>query len=438
MSYESVRFAPTHRENVTGRSRQQNWLSSLMLCAALGVSLISSSCRAGSEANAAFPPLAVKLEKLQADTVKDSTEFVGTLEAVQIVEVRAETQGRVEQVLVEPGQAIGTGQALVVLKPDQTVPEYEGALAGVDVAQSQQETAVAQLKIAQTQRDTAQAEVDLITEYIPRLQKLYEQGAIEQLRLDEALQQQKALSSNLLAAEDQVVVAELAIKQAQDSLRQSQAQADASLIGVRFKEIVSPIDGVVGNLSVKLGDYVGAGDAVTKVSQADALFLNLAIPANRSAQLETGLAVELIDPTSKKQLATGSLTFVSPTVDPEGQTVLAKARFRNVDGKLRDGQNVQARLIWDTEPGVLIPTTAISRVGGKDFVFVVAEEPNDEGQDVVRLSPVELGDIQGNSYPVIDGLSVGDRIAVSNILKLRDGDPIQPESKRLCLITHLF
>ncbi len=53
MSYENVRFATTHRENVTG---QKNWLSSLMLCAALGISLISSSCRTGSEANAAFPP----------------------------------------------------------------------------------------------------------------------------------------------------------------------------------------------------------------------------------------------------------------------------------------------------------------------------------------------------------------------------------------------
>ncbi|MEM8611424.1 MAG: efflux RND transporter periplasmic adaptor subunit [Cyanobacteria bacterium P01_H01_bin.105] len=426
MSYESVRSASTHRKNVADRS--QRWLSSLTLCTALGISLISTSCRGGSEANAAFPPMPVKLEKLQADTVKESTEFVGTLEAVQIVDVRAETQGRVEQVLVEPGQSVGVGQGIAVLKPDQTVPEYEGALAGVDVAQSQQETAQAKLKIAQTQRDTAQAEFDLISDYIPRLQKLYEQGAIEQLRLDEALQQQAGLQSKLIAAEEEVVVAQLAIQQAQDSLRQSQAQANASLIGVQFKEIVSPIGGVVGDLSVKLGDYVGTGDSVTTVSQTEALFLNLAIPANRSAQLETGLAVELVDPTSNEQLATGSLTFVSPTVDPEGQTVLAKARFRNVDGNLRDGQNVQARLIWDTEPGVLIPTTAITRVGGKDFVFVVGEEPNEEGQEVVRLSPVELGDIQGDSYPVLDGLSVGDRIAVSNILKLRDGAPIQPDS----------
>ena len=167
---------------------------------------------------------------------------------------------------------------------------------------------------------------------------------------------------------------------------------------------------------------------MAKVAQMEAVFLNIEVPSNRSMQLRTGLTVELIDPTSKEQLATGSLTFVSPTVNTEGQTILTKARFRNPDGNLRDGQNVQARIIWETQPGLLIPTTAISQVGGKSFVFLVDDEPNENEQEVVRLSPVELGAIQGNSYQVMAGLEAGDRIAVSNILKLRDGVPIQPES----------
>ena len=61
-------------------------------------------------------------------------------------------------------------------------------------------------------------------------------------------------------------------------------------------------------------------------------------------------------------------------------------------------------------------------------MFLVDDEPNENEQEVVRLSPVELGAIQGNSYQVMAGLEAGDRIAVSNILKLRDGVPIQPES----------
>ena len=65
----------------------------------------------------------------------------------------------------------------------------------------------------------------------------------------------------------------------------------------------------------------------------------------------------------------------------------------------------------------------------KEFVYQVSNEPNENGQEVVNLTPVELGDIQDNSYQVVSGLEAGDRIAVSNILKLRDGAPIQPESQ---------
>ena len=58
----------------------------------------------------------------------------------------------------------------------------------------------------------------------------------------------------------------------------------------------------------------------------------------------------------------------------------------------------------------------------------VNNEANKNGQEVVNLTPVELGDLQDNSYQVISGLETGDRIAVSNILKLRDGAPVKPES----------
>ena len=371
----------------------------------------------------------VELQTLQSDTVKESSEFVGQLEAVQVVEISPEIQGRIERILVEPGQSVSAGQAIMVLKPDQTVPEYQGALAGVDVATSARDNALEQLDIAIAQRETARAELELITVGVARAQLLAAQGAIAEFDLDQALFEQEAAENSFVAAEDQVEAAEAAVRQAEDSIRQARAQANSSLVSVQLKEVVTPIAGIVDNLPVNVGDYVSTGQSVVaKVTQTEALFLNIQVPANRASQLETGLEVELIDPANQALLATGSLTFVSPTVNTEGQTVLAKARFRNVEGKLRDGQNVQARLIWDTQSGLLIPTTAITRVGGQAFVFVVADEPNEAGQEIVSLNPVELGDIQGSSYQVISGLETGDRIAVSNILKLQDGAPIQPGS----------
>ncbi|MEN8446939.1 MAG: efflux RND transporter periplasmic adaptor subunit [Cyanobacteria bacterium J06555_13] len=310
------------------------------------------------------------------------------------------------------------------------MPQYEGALAGIGVAKTNLDSAQAQLEVARVQRRSAQSRFEVAAEYEPRLRKLFEEGAIAQLRLDEGLLEVEAARNELAAAQEQVVAAEAAVNQAGSSIRQAEAQADESFVSLQSKEVVTPIAGVVGNLSVKRGEYIGTGDEIVKVTQTENLFLNLQVPSNRSSQLKEGLTVQLFDPTTDKQLTTGTVDFVSPTVDTEGQTILAKALFNDVGRKLRDGQYVEARIIWDTDEGVLIPTTAITRSGSKNFVYVVNEEPNEAGQETVGLKPVELGPIQGDRYEVTSGLEAGDRLVVSNILKLGDGAPILPESVR--------
>lgn len=89
---------------------------------------------------------------------------------------------------------------------------------------------------------------------------------------------------------------------------------------------------------------------------------------------------------------------------------------------MRADQTVQSRVIWNKQPGVLVPATAISRVAGQNFVFV-AQAP-EAGKLVARQRPVVLGDIQGNDYQVKSGLKANERIVVSGTLKLIDGAPI--------------
>lgn len=408
----------------------QKSLSPFFLGTALSLSLVTAGCRPTPQANAAIPSIPAKVERLTSKTVRESTTFVGALEAVEIVEVRSQIEGRIEDIFVEAGQAVGAGEFLMVLHPHQAAPQHEGNLAGVEVAMSSRDGAQKQLDIAIAQRDTAKSQVDLGLVNIERARELSAKGAISQFQFDQAEQELSALQNSLVAAEEQVSAAKIAITQAEHSIRQAKAQADTSFVNLQSKEIFAPIAGVVDNLTVKRGDYIGTGDVVAKVAQIENLFLNIEVPANRASQLSQGLTVQLLDPSTKAQITTGTLSFVSPTVNPEGQTILAKARFDNVGRKLRDSQYVEAQLIWKTQPGVLIPTTAVSRVGSKNFVYVVNDKLNEAGQNVVTLKPVELGDIQADRYKVISGLEPGDRIAVSNILKLRDGVPIEPDTSQ--------
>ena len=407
---------------------------SLLLGVTLAVSSLTTACNSSSDADAEASTEAsaipVKIVELQTDTVRDRSEFVGNLEAVKIVQVRPKIQGEIERILAEAGERVEPGQTIMELEPDQSASDYQAALERVNVAQDDYQNALKQLEIAKAKRDSAQTEYDLASKYVPRVQKLVKEGGIAQVRLDEVTQKTEAAKNDLISAEQGVSEAEVRINQAQTNIRQAQAQAESASVNVGYKTIKAPIAGVLDDFPVKEGDYVNAGQTVVaRIAQLDDLFLNIQVPASRINQLKPGLEVNLIDPTSKEKISTGEITFISPTVDQENQTILARARFHNVTGELRDGEYVQARLIWDTKPGILVPTGAISRTGGKEFVYQVSNEPNENGQKVVSLIPVELGPIQNDSYQVLSGLETGDRIAVSNIQKLQDGAPVQPESQ---------
>jgi multidrug efflux pump subunit AcrA (membrane-fusion protein) len=123
-------------------------------------------------------------------------------------------------------------------------------------------------------------------------------------------------------------------------------------------------------------------------------------------------------------LAESRVTFVSPQVDTATQSVLVKAAIDHAKGVLRSSQFVRARVIWKSEPGLLIPVTAVSRVSGQYFVFVA--EAKDKGT-VARQRPVRLGSIVGNDYVVLDGIKPGDLLIVSGTQNLADGAPVAVE-----------
>ena len=131
-------------------------LSPFFVGTVLSISLLSAGCsRTDSSATAAPPGTAAEVVELEPDTVRERTTFVGNLEAVEVVDVRSEIQGRIENIFVSPGQFVGAGQSLVLLKPDQTGPQYEGALAGIGVAETSLDSARAQLEVARVQRRSA-------------------------------------------------------------------------------------------------------------------------------------------------------------------------------------------------------------------------------------------------------------------------------------------
>jgi hypothetical protein len=111
-------------------------------------------------------------------------------------------------------------------------------------------------------------------------------------------------------------------------------------------------------------------------------------------------------------------------VDTSSQTILAKAPVDQAADKLRAQQLVRARITWSTQPTMTIPVVAVSRLGGQFFAFVAQQK---DGKAVARQVPLKLGEITGNDYRVISGLTVGDDVIVSGGQNLADGASIRIE-----------
>jgi multidrug efflux pump subunit AcrA (membrane-fusion protein) len=148
------------------------------------------------------------------------------------------------------------------------------------------------------------------------------------------------------------------------------------------------------------------------------------VPAEKARNLRSGLAVEILDGDGKS-VQRSHITFVSPQVDSNTQTLLLKALVANPGGRFRNDQSVHARVIWQERKAALIPVTAVSRLSGKIFAFVAETQGQ---QTVARQRVIQVGDLTGNDYVVIEGIKPGDRLITSGIQLLVDGMPILPQS----------
>ena len=399
------------------------WLLPVSLLA--GGALLWLILRGDSSSEPAAPQaVSVELQRLQESRVEDSTGFVGQLEAQQGTVLQAKTEGRVTQIFVSSGDQVAEGDPIVQLSPDRSQAEYRGAVADVRAAQAGRSNAIAQLEVAEADRISAESEVSLQQKEIERTRTLVSQGALAQQQLDRVERDLDSARANSNAAVKRVNAAQAQLNQSEADVDSSQANANAVQEDLNDTLVVAPIAGQVGEMSIKLGDYVTPDVALTSIVQNDTLDLEMAIPVERRRDLRLGMPVELLGADGAEPVGTGSLSFISPQTRENSQLVQAEATFRNPGGQLQDAQRMRSRIIWSTSTGILVPTSSISRVGGATFVFVaVLGESNEVGEIplVAEQRRVTLGDIQDNQYQVEEGLAPGERIVVSGILNVSDG-----------------
>ena len=393
----------------------------------------------------------VTVEQLETSTVREQAEFVGTLDAQTGVVLQPEAAGRITRIYVSAGDRVAVGDPIMELTADRSQAEVNAAIAGISAARSARDTAQSQLDSLLAEQLRLEAELDLQNTEFRRTQQLVTAGALPQQQLDEADRDRDVAIASLQAAEQQIAAARSSVAESESLLEQAQAQANATREDLLDRTVTAPISGIVGDIPVKLGDYVEISSSLTSITQNETLDLEIAIPTELARNVQIGMPVELLTFDTDESAATATINFIAPQSDSNTQTVLAKAEVVNASGRLQDDQRVDVRVILEERSGLLVPATAVTRLGGQTFVYVAVTAPSPEineaataetsepettgappqaaPQQIAQLRSVTLGAMQGNQFQVLDGLSDGDVIITSGLLNLQDGTPImlQPE-----------
>ena len=384
------------RPEKAGNVRPSCWASVRrpLLLSVLATTALLSSC---GQPKAAQKIMTVQTATIRDATFKPSIQAISVLESTTTVSLRPETDGRVVKVLAKDGQRVKAGQPILVLDNVQLSAALDSAL-------------------AQARTDKLNAE---------RYQFLYENGAASAKQRDQ-------YATQAIASRDQ-------------------ARTAAANLGYKF--VRSPIDGVIGDLdTVKLGDYVQTGEAITGIVNNSTLWTLMQVPATRASDVAIGQTVKVASQTNPPVTGEGTVSFISPYFGISGNnqspnTLMVKATFPNLSGQLKTGQFVKSEIVIGEKQALAVPVQAVFMQAQQPFVYVTvplsralpkikasAAVPEAQKQKLAKLPgttpivvqrAVTLGDLQNNLYPIQSGLKRGERVVVSNTALLSNGVPVK-------------
>jgi len=356
-------------------------IGALVLIGALALAAGCGKTSAGDPAAGGAPPaMPVQVKVAQAESIPDVTEYLSVLKSRHSATINPQVEGYITKIFAKSGDRVSAGMPLLQIDP----LKQQAAVSGQQAARAAQDATV---RYTQIQLD--------------RERKLFAAGVVPKQDVDNAQTTYDAAVAQLKSLTDQV---------------------DLQQVELRYYRVAAPMDGIVGDIPVRVGDRVAVTTLLTTVDEQGPLEAYIYVPADRARNLKLGLPVHLVDEAGIK-VADTQISFLSPQVDTETQTVLAKARLENPRG-LRVAQQVRAQVVWSTHEGTVIPILAATRISGQFFAFLAV---NDGKSTVARQKLLKVGDTLGNDYVVLEGIKPGDHIITSGLQFLQDGVPVMEQ-----------
>ncbi|MBW2282986.1 MAG: efflux RND transporter periplasmic adaptor subunit [Deltaproteobacteria bacterium] len=336
----------------------------------------------------AAPPVVTVLKVPEKD-VNPAAEYVGRIEAIQSVDLKARVDGYIRKMAFEEGGEVAAGRLLFQLERAPYEAELNEALAKVALAG---------------------ATLDKALRYIERL-KSVRAGGVAATDMDSAL----------------------AAKQtARALMQQAEAVLQKAKLNLGYTTIKAPIGGRIGRAAYTLGNLVGPDSgALARIVQLDPIRVVYSVSENeyvtdrmKAADNPDHLPAELVPnlklPNGLMYPTAGRMDFSDPQVDPGTGTIAVRAVFDNPVDILLPGQYVTV-LVSRRRPLRLpvVPQSAV--LEDKDGLYVLAVDPENR----VQVRRIARGAAVGTGWAVTSGLKAGDSIVVYGLQKVRPGQTVR-------------
>lgn len=361
----------------------------ILLAVTLAAMLVSCG---GKQGKPNFGDNEYAVRTVSTTSTELETSYPATIKGVQDVEIRPKVSGFITKLCVKEGQNVKKGQLLFVI--DNVT--YEAA---VRQAKAAVNSAKAQLNTAKLTYDNSK--------------NLFDNNVIG--------------SYELQSAKNSYETAQAALAQAQASYTSAKQNLD-------FCYVTSPANGVVGMLPYKVGALVSASSqqpltTVSDISSMQVYFSMTEKDLMDLAKTAGGMQAAINEyPAVKLKLADNSIygheghvAAVSGVIDPTTGSSQVRADFPNPEHILKSGGSGSIIVPHKDANAILVPQDAIVEVQNKHFAYILG------AGNKVKYTEITIGpNNDGKNYIVTSGLKAGDKIVVSGVTALTDGQEIKP------------
>lgn len=383
-----------------------NEKNKIILISGMLIALTSLSGCAKPPFMGGMPPMPVQTAILKSSQVKNSEIYQANLISRYSVTLQPQVSGQISDIYVKAGEHVKSGQLLMVVDKRKQESALNSSRA---TALSSQ----ANLYNLQIQKKTLESNFAYNKQMFERYTALYSKKTVSKQDLEKYTDSYNKAKFDLESNEAQIQAQKAEIKKADFAVKEQEVQ-------LQYYKITAPYSGIIGDIPVKVGSYVSSTTPLLSITQNDTLEINIGLPSEKVFDIKNGLTVEVLD-NDGNAVGKSKISFVSPSIDKDTQTVLVKAIISNPKGILKADQSIKARVVYNQTSGILVPASSVAHFGGQDFVYIVKLK---DKKPIVKQQPVKLGKIQDNEYVILSGLSQGDQAVTQGIQKLMDGAPV--------------